>query len=244
MTSTIAVDKPYDLSFTSLSRGLLLLFIPLFSYVISLFPVVVGFFVVYTRIASTFQGFIFYVLLSVLLVLSFIILIILESFIPIIIIRTFHIQVKPGEYKLSIKDKNFFLHMLFFALYRPSLKLISFLPLVPLRTKIVTLSGLRIDKTSLLAGTEFIDEPYGVSIGEHTLIGGHASIFAHISDETLRFKPVVIGNNCFIGNKSVILPGVIIKDNVFLEPGSVVKEDQTLKQGKRYAGNPATIVGS
>jgi len=106
------------------------------------------------------------------------------------------------------------------------------------------LAGLHIGKTSLLAGTEFFDEPYAVTIGEHTLIGGFSTIYAHISDTKLRLKPIRIGNHCFIGNKSVIMPGVIIENNVFLEPGSVVKEDQVLKKGKRYAGNPAEITNS
>jgi acetyltransferase-like isoleucine patch superfamily enzyme len=120
--------------------------------------------------------------------------------------------------------------------------LISILPFTPFRSKLVKLAGLTIGKTSLLAGTEFIDEPYGVTIGEHTLIGGLSTIYAHVSHETMRLKPITIGNNCFIGNKSVIMPGVKIEDNVLLEPGSVVGEDQVLIQGKRYAGNPAQII--
>ena len=237
-------QKPYDFSLTSLSRGLILLLMPLSAYIIGLFPIVFGFFYVYNKLILLFQGVLFYFILSVVLVISFFILILLESFIPLFFVRLFHIQVKSGTHKLSVKDKNFFLHMLFFTLYRPALKLISVLPLVPLRAKIVKLAGLTIGKTSLLAGTEFIDEPYGVYIGEYTLIGGYSSIYAHISDTNLRLKPVTIGNNCFIGNKSVILPGVKIEDNVFLEPGSVVREDQVLKKGKRYAGNPAHIINT
>lgn len=244
MTTKITDEKPYDFSLTSLSRGLILLMIPLSAYIIGLFPVIFGFFYVYNKLLLLFQGILFYFLLSILLVVSFFILVILESFIPLFFVKLFHIQVTPGEHRLTVKDKNFFYHMLFFTLYRPGLKLISSLPLVPLRTKLVKLAGLTIGKTSLLAGTEFIDEPYGVCIGEHTLIGGFSTIYAHISDTSLRLKPVKIGNNCFIGNKSVILPGVTIEDNVFLEPGSVVREDQVLKKGKRYAGNPVQLINS
>ena len=53
-----------------------------------------------------------------------------------------------------------------------------------------------------------------------------------------------IGNNCFIGNKSIILPGVTIEDNVIVDPGTVVPEDMLLKKGKRYAGNPAKIISA
>ena len=235
-------DRLYDFSLKSLSRGLILLFLPIVAYIIGLFPFLIVFFKLYTIIFISFKGILFYFILSVFLVFSFFMFIILESYIPCIFVKYFRIQVKPGEYQLSVKDDGFFYHMLFYTLYRPSLKLISFLPLVPLRSRLIKLAGLNIDKTSLLAGTEFFDEPYAVTIGKNTLIGGYAMIFAHLSDTTMRLKPVYIGNNCFIGNKSVIMPGVLIEDNVVVEPGAVVKEDQILKKNKRYRGNPAQIV--
>jgi hypothetical protein len=242
MNSKNSPDKPYDLSLISLLRGFVLLFLPLIAYFIGLFPIIIGFFYVYEKITILFQGILFSFSLSLLLIISFLLLVIFESFIPVLIIRLFRIQTKPGEHEITIKNKEFFHHMLFFSLYRPSLQLISILPLVPLRSKLVKLGGLTIGKTSLLSGSELIDEPYGLTIGEHTLIGGLTTIYAHISDKTLRLKPVTIGNNCFIGNKSIILPGVTIQDEVYVEPGSVILEDQILKKGKRYAGNPATIV--
>lgn len=242
MNSDTFADKPYDLSLTSIGRGLILLLLPLITYVIGLVPLIISFFFLYNKMVVLFEGIIFYIGLSIVLVIFFLLLVIIESFVPVLFIRLFHIRTAPGEHQKNIKDKQFFHHMLFFSLYRPSLKLISLLPLVPLRTKLIKIAGLTIGKTSLLPGTEFFDEPYGVTIGEHTLIGGLCFIFAHISDTTLRLKPVTIGNNCFIGNKSFILPGVTIEDNVYVEPGSVIQEDQILKKGKRYCGNPARIV--
>jgi acetyltransferase-like isoleucine patch superfamily enzyme len=167
-------------------------------------------------------------------------LIIFETFIPGLFIRIFRIRVKEGEYALTIREKAFFLHLLFFILYRPSLHLIGIIPLVPLRLLFVRLVGLKIGKGSLIGGTELIDEPYAVTVGENSLIGGYSTIFSHVSHTTMIMKPVVIGNNCFIGNKSVIMPGVIIEDNVIVEPGTVVPMDQVLKKSKTYYGNPAT----
>ena len=69
-----------------------------------------------------------------------------------------------------------------------------------------------------------------------------AIIFSHLSHKTMNMRPVIIGDNCFIGNKSIILPGVIIEDNVIVEPGCVVPMNQVLKKGKRYTGNPAEEV--
>lgn len=242
MRSKKPLSKPYDLSITSLSRGLILLVLPSSAYILGLIPVTTGFFYIYKKIILLYQGILFFIILSIFLFIAFFIFIIIESFIPVLFIKLFHIQTAPGKHQISVKNNGFFHHMLYFALYRPSLQLISFLPLVPLRTKLVKFAGLTIGKTSLLPGTELIDEPYGVLIGEQTLIGGFTTIFAHISDTTLRLKPVRIGNNCFIGNKSIIFPGVTIEDNVYLEPGSIVREDQVLQKGKRYAGNPVRIV--
>ena len=91
----------------------------------------------------------------------------------------------------------------------------------------------------MVAGTELIDEPYALIIGENTLIGGYAFIYTHLSFKKMINKKVVIGNNCFIGNKAVILPGAIIEDDVIVKPGTVVTMDQVLKKGGTYKGNPA-----
>lgn len=46
-----------------------------------------------------------------------------------------------------------------------------------------------------------------------------------------------IGNNVFVGAKSIVLPGTIIHDNVVIGAGSVVKGE--LEAGWVYAGIPA-----
>lgn len=51
--------------------------------------------------------------------------------------------------------------------------------------------------------------------------------------------PVKIGNNCWIGANSVILPGVTIGDMVIVAAGSVVTKD--IESNVMVAGVPATI---
>ena len=68
-------------------------------------------------------------------------------------------------------------------------------------------------------------------------------IYSHLSFKTMLHRKVRIGNNCFIGNKSVILPGAVIEDDVIVKPGSVVAENQVLKKGGVYEGNPARQIG-
>lgn len=53
--------------------------------------------------------------------------------------------------------------------------------------------------------------------------------------------PIQVGNNVFIGTRSVILPGTKIEDNVIIGAGSIVKG--RLEEGGVYAGNPAKRVG-
>lgn len=237
MTNKKDLHKPYDFSLTSIGRGVLLVLIPLVAYILGAFPVVV--FVHYALKIIPFSGILHLAVITILLVFSFFLLLILETFIPGIFIRIFKVKVPVGTHEITIKDKGFFNHMLFFILYRPALSCTAIVPLVPLRLRLLKLVGLRIGDGSLIAGTELIDEPYAVEIGKNTLIGGFSTIFAHISHKKLFMKTVKIGDNCFIGNKSIIMPGVIIENNVVVQPGSVVVEDQLLKKGKRYAGNPA-----
>ena len=52
---------------------------------------------------------------------------------------------------------------------------------------------------------------------------------------------VTIGNNCFIGYGSIILPGVSIADNCIIGAGSVVTRS-IKEEGSVYAGNPAKYV--
>ena len=97
-------------------------------------------------------------------------------------------------------------------------------------------------KSSVLAGSELIHDPYMLEIGEQTLIGGWSQIAGHIVEKKLLVKKVKIGDNCLIGGLSVIMPGAVIEDNVTLGLKSVVLKDMHLEKGKFYAGIPAKEV--
>ena len=55
-------------------------------------------------------------------------------------------------------------------------------------------------------------------------------------------KDIKIGNNVFIGMRSIILPGSTIGDNVIIGAGSIVKG--VLEPNAVYAGCPAKKIGS
>ena len=232
--------QKYDFSLTSISRGLALLLTPIFAYTIGLFPLVWVFLFVLKLVNL---GIILHVFLfSGFLVVWFFFFIIVETFIPGLFIRLLRLRIKEGVYDISILDWNFFKYTLYFILYRPSLKLIGILPLLPLRVRYLKLVGLKMGKSSVLAGSEIFHDPYMIEIGEQTLIGGWSQITGHVGERKLTVKKVKIGNNCLIGGLSFIMPGAVIEDNVTVGLHSVVLKDMHLEQGKFYAGIPAKEV--
>ncbi|MBQ4812041.1 acyltransferase [Pseudoalteromonas luteoviolacea] len=50
-------------------------------------------------------------------------------------------------------------------------------------------------------------------------------------------KPITIGDDCWIGARAIILPGVTVADRVIIAAGSVVTKD--LAESGIYGGNPA-----
>lgn len=88
----------------------------------------------------------------------------------------------------------------------------------------------------------------GTVLKGNCMIGPNVHIYttAHYYDDTLhRFngstqpKPVVVGENVWIGYGVIILPGVTIGDNVIIGAGSVVTKD--IPSGVMAAGNPCVV---
>jgi len=104
--------------------------------------------------------------------------------------------------------------------------------------------GCKIGKNVVLAGDEWIFDPYVTEIGDNTTIGARSLITGHIGEGHLIIKKIRIGNNCLIGGECFIMPGVTIEDNVVLGAKSLVLKDQVLKAGKKYAGIPAHEINS
>lgn len=80
-----------------------------------------------------------------------------------------------------------------------------------------------------------------VTISEDVLFLTHdasvGKIFGKENGSDL-FGRIVIGNNCFIGARSILLYGVTIPDNSIVAAGSVVTKSWD-KEGTVYGGNPA-----
>jgi acetyltransferase-like isoleucine patch superfamily enzyme len=83
--------------------------------------------------------------------------------------------------------------------------------------------------------------PRGVHIGTYTVVTFGAAVLAH-DYVNQRDRDVYIGNDCFIGAHSIILPGVTIGDNCIVSAASVVARN--VPAGSLVVGNPARIVES
>ena len=81
--------------------------------------------------------------------------------------------------------------------------------------------------------------PAGVHVGAHTYVAFEAKILTH--DMTRNIKVHTrIGENCFIGGRSTILPGVTIGNQCIVGAGSVVTK--SVPDNCIVAGNPAKIL--
>ncbi len=98
----------------------------------------------------------------------------------------------------------------------------------------------------------FSSEPYLVSIGNNTTISFEVVFITHDAatrvlrnlpnenPETVIYGTIKIGNNCFIGARSTILPNVSIGDNSIIGAGSLV--NRNIPANCVAAGNPCKVI--
>ncbi len=91
-------------------------------------------------------------------------------------------------------------------------------------------------------------EPYLISIGDNVMISTgvrfithDVSPFVYGNDRVAYYGRVTIGNSCFVGMGSIILPGVKLADHCIVASGSVVTKSFTVP-GSVVAGNPARLI--
>lgn len=81
--------------------------------------------------------------------------------------------------------------------------------------------------------------PKGVHVGAHSYLAFNTRVLTHDRTRGL-YLHTRIGENCFIGGESIILPGITIGDNCVIGAGSVVTKDVPARC--IAAGNPAKII--
>lgn len=83
--------------------------------------------------------------------------------------------------------------------------------------------------------------PRGIHVGPDTYIAFDVRMLSHDMPRGL-FTDTRIGARCFIGGRSIIMPGITIGDDCVIGAGSVVTRD--IPSGSIAAGNPAKVLRS
>lgn len=101
--------------------------------------------------------------------------------------------------------------------------------------------GMDIDPTANFSLSATFDRtfPIGVHVGPQTYIAFDARILTHDMTRGM-YLHTRIGANCFIGGRSLILPGIEIGDGCVVGAGSVVTK--SVPPGCIVAGNPARVL--
>lgn len=84
-----------------------------------------------------------------------------------------------------------------------------------------------------------LTHPKGIHVGAYTYIAFEARLLTHDMTRKKRL-PVRIGENCFIGGRSLIMPGVTIGNSCIVGAGAVVTK--SVPDNCIVAGNPARIL--
>jgi len=107
--------------------------------------------------------------------------------------------------------------------------------------------GLVLGKNVTIAPSAYIDSgyPYLISIGDNCSIASEVRLLAHdattfkFTGGYTRLGRIEIRDNCFIGERAIILPGVTIGPNVLVAAGSLVNRD--IPPNSCVAGVPARV---
>jgi len=96
-------------------------------------------------------------------------------------------------------------------------------------------------------------EPWLITIGDHVEISFDVAFVTHDGSpwvfrnqenyrNIIKFGKIEIKNNCFIGCRSTILPGVTVGENSIIAAGSVV--NKSIPPNSVYGGVPAKYIMS
>ncbi|GHT14732.1 hypothetical protein FACS189415_4350 [Bacteroidia bacterium] len=109
--------------------------------------------------------------------------------------------------------------------------------------------GVKIGNNCSIGTLNFGTEPYLIEIGNRTQITYGVTFYTHGGAWAFRekypdfdfFGKIKIGNNIYIGNHAIILPGITIEDNVIV--GAMAVVTKSVPSGVIVGGNPARIIG-
>lgn len=110
--------------------------------------------------------------------------------------------------------------------------------------------GIRIGIGTKIYSNIVTSESFLISIGNNVTISNNVQLITHdnsvcklFPEKTDLFGEIIIGNNNFIGARTIILPGCQLADNIIVGAGSVVTKS-FFKENVIIAGNPAKVVST
>lgn len=110
-------------------------------------------------------------------------------------------------------------------------------------------NGLKLGKNPEIHSRFFFDPSHCflISIGDDCVFAPNVNLIAHDASSKhvvgyAKIGRIDIGDNCFLGNSVIVLPGVTIGKNCIIGAGSVVTKD--IPPNSVAAGNPARVICS
>jgi non-ribosomal peptide synthetase-like protein len=77
-------------------------------------------------------------------------------------------------------------------------------------------------------------------VGDDTCVGGDVGLLGYTAEGgELILGPISVGANCTVGNRSLLQPGATMKDGSALGELSLLRANQAIPPGERWAGSPA-----
>ncbi len=144
-------------------------------------------------------------------------------------------RIKPGRYPLW---GSYYLRWWFVQSVISSIPL-DYLAGTPLLPAIYRLLGARIGRNVHLE-TDHIAAFDLITIGDDTSVDEGANISGYsVENGELIIAPVMIGSNCFVGTKAVIMEGAVMDDYARLEDLSLLETGQKIPKGETWSGSPA-----
>ena len=109
--------------------------------------------------------------------------------------------------------------------------------------------GLRIGKNTEILEPFFFDPDHCflITVGENCTLAPNVRLIAHDASTKqylgfTRIGKITIGDNCFIGDSTIILPNVSIGPNTIIGAGTIINKD--VPGGVVAAGNPVKVICS
>jgi len=111
--------------------------------------------------------------------------------------------------------------------------------------------GVKIGENCKISSKSFSSEPFLIQIGSNVRIAKEVLFLTHGGIWSLRkidpqladfdyFGKITIGNNVYIGQRAIIMPGVTIEDNCIIGAATIV--NKSIRKNTVVAGNPVRII--